>query len=247
VNALSVLAAYLLVGHWLERRDLTRLGLPPRNLPRVLAIGYCLGALFICGVILPLVLVGDYKVSALASDAGTLQILVVELVLFFIAATFEEVLYRGVVFRNLEDALGTWLAMGISAILFGLAHIADNPNFTITGVLVIMLVPGILLSAMFVLTRNLWWVIGFHWGFNFFEAAIFGVSVSGASFASLITPELSGDSLLTGGQFGPEASVQALIIGIVVNTVLLRIILKRGKAVTPAWLGATARRVTSQA
>jgi membrane protease YdiL (CAAX protease family) len=243
VNALAVLAAYLLVGRWIERRNLAQLGLPLTALPRVLAVSYTLGALFTCGIMLPLILVGSYTISALATDAGTLQTLLLELVLFFIAAVFEEVLYRAVLFRNLEDGIGTWLAMALSAVLFGLAHIVDNPNFTIVGVLVIMLVPGILLSAMFVLTRNLWWVIGFHWGFNFFEAAVFGVTVSGTNFPSLITPDISGNPLLTGGQFGPEAGIQSLILGAVVNVVLLQRIIVQRRACTPGWLTTSVRRL----
>ncbi len=235
-NAAAVLLAYLLMGVFIERKQLAGLGLPLHGLARALGISYVLGGLFISSIIGTLVLLGSYGVAAVALTPPVVQAVLLELVLFLVAAAFEELLYRAVVFRALEESLGTWLAIGISAVLFGLAHVVDNPGFTVAGILSTALVPGVLLSAAFVLTRNLWYVIGFHWGFNFLEAAIFGVRVSGSEFVSIITPTLSGDPLLTGGQFGPEAGIQAVVLGVLINVVLLHRLVKERKAITPGWL-----------
>ena len=64
-------------------------------------------------------------------------------------------------------------------------------------------------------TNSLFFPIGIHWTWNFSQGNVFGFPVSGTSVDnSLITPVISGNELLTGGEFGPEASVNAAVIGL---------------------------------
>ena len=68
-------------------------------------------------------------------------------------------------------------------------------------------------------TGRLWLSIGLHIGWNFFEGAVFGFSVSGLEIPSLIHQRVSGPLLITGGAFGPEAGfiiLPAIIIGALV-------------------------------
>src|SRR5471030_2266301 len=81
---------------------------------------------------------------------------------------------------------------------------------TIGSSVAIALEAGILLGAAYALTGRLWLPIGLHLGWNFAEGSIFGMAVSGGSQkGSLITGELHGSNLLTGGVFGPEASIRS--------------------------------------
>ena len=138
-----------------------------------------------------------------------------------VAAIGEELAFRGGVFRVLEDSLGTFWALILSAGLFGLLH-ALNPGATVLSTLAIAVEAGVLLGAAYVLTRNLWFAIGIHLGWNFTEGGVFGVSVSGFSAGKgVFAVALSGPALLTGGTFGPEASIVAVAVCLATALVLI--------------------------
>lgn len=144
-----------------------------------------------------------------------------------VAAVGEEIAFRGGVFRILESGLGTTTALALSAALFGLAH-GLNPGATAMSTTAIALEAGVLLGAAYALTRNLWFCIGLHFGWNFTEGGVFGAAVSGFSGNRGILPvSLSGPDLLTGGKFGPEASVVAAGICFAAALVLIALAVRK--------------------
>jgi len=144
-------------------------------------------------------------------------------------------LVRGILFRIMEEALGTWLALILSALLFGLMHIA-NPNATLWGALAIAIEAGIMLAAAFVFTRRLWLAIGIHFAWNFVQGGIFGVAVSGNGVQGLLQSTLSGPPLLSGGAFGAEASIFAVIVCLAAGVYLTRAAWKKGNLIQPFWV-----------
>jgi hypothetical protein len=145
------------------------------------------------------------------------------------AAVGEELAFRGGLFRILEESLGTGTALALSAALFGLLH-ALNAGATVVSTIAIALEAGVLLGAAYALTRNLWFPIGLHFGWNFTEGGIFGTSVSGGSAAKgIFSVSLSGPNLLTGGKFGPEASVIAIAVCLATAIVLILFVARNGR------------------
>jgi membrane protease YdiL (CAAX protease family) len=143
------------------------------------------------------------------------------------AAVVEETLFRGFLFRLSAKLMGLWGALAFTSALFGAAH-AFNPGATLGSSLAIALEAGILLGAAYALTGNLWLPIGLHLAWNFTEGTVFGMSVSGgAARSSLISGSLSGPGLLTGGAFGPEASIVAVLVCLAASIVLLWKVLRR--------------------
>lgn len=132
----------------------------------------------------------------------------------------EEILVRGVIFRITEEGLGTWPAIALSSALFGLAH-AGNPNASAVSVLAIALEAGVLLAAAYILTRRLWLAIGLHAAWNFVQGGVFGVAVSGHAMGGLLSGRLSGPAILSGGEFGTEASVFAVVYCLAAGVLLL--------------------------
>ena len=96
------------------------------------------------------------------------------------AAVVEELLLRGVMFRVIEQSLGSWVALVLSALFFGLLH-AGNPNATWAAALGLSLQAGVLLAAAYMVSRSLWLPIGLHWGWNAVQAGVVGGTVSGHS------------------------------------------------------------------
>ena len=151
------------------------------------------------------------------------------------SGVFEETLFRGVLFRHIETMLGSWAALAITAALFGAAHLA-NPGATPFASLAVAMEAGILLGAAYLLTRGLWLAIGIHAAWNFTQGWVFSVPTSGgnAPLGLLITRRI-GPDWLTGGDFGLEASVVALVVATTAGLVLLAIAARKGRIVAPMW------------
>lgn len=129
----------------------------------------------------------------------------------------------------MEEWLGSWWALALSALLFGLLHL-PNQNSSLFAALCIAVEAGILLGAAFMLTRNLWLAIGIHWAWNLFEGPVFGTPVSGGAWEeSFVRPVIQGPTLLTGGAFGPEASLYCLLVATAAGVILLWQAVRRGQ------------------
>jgi uncharacterized protein len=160
---------------------------------------------------------------------GTFGGFLISMGLMTSVATNEELLFRGVIFRIMEERIGTVLALVVSSVIFGLTHLV-NPGATLWGTLAIAIEGGTLTGAAYVLTRSVWLPIGIHFAWNFAEAGIFGVPTSGTTpTTTLWHTTLSGPELLTGGAFGPEASLLALIICAIPTVIMLRLAARRGQ------------------
>lgn len=147
----------------------------------------------------------------------------------------EEIVLRGVIFRLVERMTGSWIALVLSAILFGAMHLG-NPNATLFAGLAIALEAGVMLAALYMVTRRLWAVIGLHAAWNFTQGGIYGVPVSGFDTGGLIRPSITGSDLLTGGSFGAEASLAALLVNFAVGAGLMWIAWQQDLVVAPRWI-----------
>lgn len=220
--AAAMLGAYALLVRGLEHRHAREIGIRRGIGP--LGIGVLVGAGLMGSVYLALWALGLARFDAGTGWSG----IEVGLVSALTAAVFEELLLRAVLFRILEELGGTTIAVILSAIIFGALHGA-NPGATPFSVLAIAIEAGILLALAYALTRNLWLAVGIHMGWNFTEGSIFGAEVSGTKEAhSLLSAPLTGPELLTGGAFGPEASIVSLVACLIVAAAFALMIRRRG-------------------
>ena len=193
--------------------------------------GLALGVSLFSAVIVVLWLLRVYHLQARGSTAG----LGAGALAALLAATVEETLIRGFLFRIVQIVGGTWIALIISSAFFGAAH-AFNPGATVTSSLAIALEAGVLLAAAYVLTERLWFPMGLHAGWNFSEGSLYGLSVSGFTAKNALTQGgLSGPVIFTGGAFGPEASVVAVLLCFGVAILLLWRAARRGRIQPPLW------------
>ncbi|RPI30604.1 MAG: CPBP family intramembrane metalloprotease [Actinomycetota bacterium] len=139
----------------------------------------------------------------------------------------EEIVFRGIVLRISEERLGTWLALLLSSLWFGLVHM-DNPNAGLWEGLAIAVFAGPLLGACYLATRRLWLAIGAHALWNLAEGGIFGTTVSGYEVPGILVSRMSGPEWLSGGAFGPEASWVTLGVTLTASAILLAIAARRG-------------------
>ncbi|HEY6049261.1 MAG TPA: type II CAAX endopeptidase family protein [Sphingomicrobium sp.] len=150
-------------------------------------------------------------------------------------AISEEMLFRGVLFRWLEEFGGSWLALIVTSALFGAAHLA-NPNASWVAAVGIALEAGVMLGAAYMLTRSLWLPMGIHAAWNFTQGEIYDIPVSGTPVHGLLVARLNGPPLLTGNGFGLEASLIAIVVATVFGLWLLWLAIRKGELMPPWWV-----------
>lgn len=223
-------AGYALLLLVLERRR-------PRELTRhpgwFLAAGLLLGAVLLAASVGIIHLLGGVEWGPMNSGVAWASLL---LTLGIGPAIGEELMFRGVAFRYLEQGLGTWLALAISACAFGALHLG-NPNATGWSAAAIALEAGVMLAALYALTRSLWIVIGVHLTWNVTQGVLFGYNVSGIEgFTGWLSPTPVGDPLISGGEFGVEGSVVAIAVCGLAALVAIALLIRSEGVIRPAWV-----------
>ncbi len=198
IAAGGVLLYSRLVG-WLEQRPIGELSREAFR-PQVLR-GLWTGMALFAAIMLLIVISNGWRFTGY----GSIGDMIATFGLMTALEALEELLFRGVLFRILEEWAGTVLALVVSGLVFGGLHLL-NPGATLWGALAIALEAGALLGAAYVATRNLWVPIGLHLGWNFAESGIFGATTSGSggTVGGLLTGVPHGPAIVSGGSFGPQ-------------------------------------------
>jgi membrane protease YdiL (CAAX protease family) len=220
----AVIFSYWAFVRYYERRAVRELSIP---LHWVLLAGVA-GAMSIGVTILVLYATGHYQVTAFRGFGQAVGILG----MIWIAAVVEEVAFRALLFRILEEGVGTRAAAAGSAVIFCAAHLTNNDVSWVT--LLSVTLAGLMWAGVFALSRNIWVAAAHHCCWN---ATIFlsGAPLSGENWRALAPLETvsHGSVLWTGGGFGPEDSLVNVAVSIAICAVLWRLAWRRGR-VSPA-------------
>lgn len=123
----------------------------------------------------------------------------------------EELALRGYLLQSLTRGLGFWPAFALTTLLFGALHISNSGESVIGIISVIM--GGALLALGVRGTGSLWWSIGLHGAWDYFENYLSGSPDSGQICAgTLLRTTPLGSSYLSGAATGPEGSLFALAV-----------------------------------
>ncbi len=196
-----------------------------RGKMRMMGIGWAVAAVNFLAIIVCLFLCGYYRIVTVEFDVASQ---LSWLSLFLLVGVVEEVVFRGILFRLITDKWNITVGLTTSSLLFGLAHLG-NPGATLWAALAITLASGWLFGMAYAYHQTIWVPIGMHWAWNYLEGGVFGCAVSGAplDYQPLITPRISGPDILTGGAFGPEASIICVALGIVLSIVYTVLYIKK--------------------
>ena len=173
--------------------------------------------------------------SAITGFAG-FHYLLPSLAASFFAAVGEEIIFRGGLYRILDEWVGPTIALTVSAALFGIIHLG-NPGATATGAVAIALEAGVLLGLAYEATGSLWLPIGIHLGWNFCEGGVFGSAVSATESNGIFVVQSHGSDLWTGGAFGLEASLPAVVICLLASVVFVVLLRNRPQGSVPSGTG----------
>lgn len=207
VGAAIALGAYALLVRLGEDRWPTEIALRPAAFQ--ILVGLAIGSAMFAAVMAALAGFGLYEVDyAGAAPVWSAAGKALE------AGVVEELAVRAIMLRLIWRAFGPIPAFLVSAAAFGAGHIA-NPDSSLFAVLCISLEAGVMLGAFYALTGRLWVSIGVHAAWNFTQGFVFGAAVSGRDTGPALassTAQSDFPNWLTGGPFGPEASLPALVV-----------------------------------
>lgn len=219
----ALLALYWGAVRLAERRRVPELEM--RSLPGDLFLGAAIGAGLMAVIVGILwlagwVVIGSQLITSITMAArDSLR-----------SGVVEEVLLRLVIFRLVWRAFGIWPALAFAAILFGLLHLA-NPDSGWLAAVALIAGEGIAIG-LYLISGRIWAPIGMHAAWNFAQGWLFGATVSGMTeiaggpLATRAAPGMP--EMLSGGGFGPEASLAALIISLLASAGILTWAWKRG-------------------
>jgi membrane protease YdiL (CAAX protease family) len=154
----------------------------------------------------------SYNVTGTAEDFGFFFVFA----WVFRYAIFEEIIFRGIFYRIFEARFGTVVALLISSVPFGIAHLDNaHASWLSTGSIIL---GGLWLGILYTWSGYRLWVPIFgHVAWNYGQV-LYGVPVSGFQVSGYLESEVSGSDLITGGHFGPEASLLTVALLVVIFT-----------------------------
>lgn len=223
VSTLAI-GSYWVLYRKYEQRVITELS--TNGLWKKLFTGILIGSGLQVLTILVIYFFGSFQVIAV----NPFSAMIIPFTVAFTVAIIEEILLRGIVFRITEEKWGSTIALITSGLIFAGLHLV-NPHVTIISILCITVV-GVLLGAAYMYYRSLWVPIAIHFAWNFTQNGIFGAITSGnEKTTSLFTTQIAGPEILTGGQFGPEGSIQAVLFCLITAVIILRQLDKQNKII----------------
>ncbi len=212
IGSLAILIIYRLAVGFGERRTVPELGL--REGPADLLLGLAVGAALVAAIVGLLWAFGWVVVELRTVDGVALALRD-----SIRSGVLEELVLRLVIFRLLWRAFGIWPAIVLAAMLFGAVHLG-NPDSSLFAAACLIAGEGIGIG-LYLITGRIWASIGMHAAWNFTQGWIFGASVSGtegiAGGPLVLRPAEGVPMLLSGGGFGPEASLAALAVSLLAS------------------------------
>jgi membrane protease YdiL (CAAX protease family) len=147
--------------------------------------------------------------------------------LLFCGAAGEEILFRGFLLQYLMKGYGPWAGILGTGALFGLLH-ANNPSATTLGVINTAGF-GVLFGAALWRSHDLWMPIGMHFAWNtilpFLGADLSGITIRVTEYRLV----WRGGDLWSGGKYGPEASLMASAVLVVLFLILWKVPVHKGR------------------
>lgn len=226
-EAVIVVAAYIVLFRIYDKRQIHELSWA--NFIKNSITGFLTGILLQTLSILVIYIEGTYSVDHINPISTLISPLAFALTAGFVA----EIIMIGIVFRLLEKQTGTVIALFIFVLLFAVLHV-NIKGATFVSVGATAMQAGFMLPAAYVFSRSLWLPIFLHFGWDFAEPGIFGgINPSSSLTQGLLTSKIAGNSLLTGGETGPQDSLTSLLLCLLLGIIFLVLARQKNNLIRP--------------
>jgi membrane protease YdiL (CAAX protease family) len=229
-GAFYLIAPFLLsivsLGLWVrgyERRPFSTVGLEAQSRLKKYLVGLAIGFLMLAATIGMMALAGTVEFDPSADrpiGVGVVVGVMLMLAGFLVQGGAEEILWRGWLVQVLGARYVPWIGLLASSLLFAGLHgstsIVANLNLVLFAAF---------LAFYYLYEGSIWGAMGWHATWNWAQASFFGITLSGAfeTEHSLMNLRPTGSPLLSGGDFGPEASLfctAVFLMGLVILALL---------------------------
>lgn len=167
--------------------------------------------------------IGGIRFSFNPSSATTIgKTALVTLLVFVIAGAAEEAIFRGYPLQTFTRAKLAWVGVLVTSFAFAVGHLS-NPNVSKGLPFVNTALAGVWLAVGYLRTRSMWFPVGLHWSWNWIQAAMLGIPVSGNERfapAPLLHAMNAGPDWLTGGAYGLEGGA-ACSAALIISTIIV--------------------------
>ncbi|WP_304517388.1 CPBP family intramembrane glutamic endopeptidase [Cecembia rubra] len=185
---------------YVDKESFVKLGFQVKGRWNDFVLGFLVGMVIMMMGFLILILSKDIAFEKIHMDEQEMAIL---FALFILVSVGEEVLIRGYVLKNFMLSFNKYFALIVSSLLFSIMH-GFNPHFDFIA-FVNLFLAGLVLGISYIYSKNLWFPIGMHLSWNFFQS-ILGFNVSGMDKYSLLVISMDEPNRINGGLFGLEGS-----------------------------------------
>jgi len=202
--------AFFIMARFVDHKPLRAFGVGfPERWKREFVLGVAIAGVMLALLLAGCGLFGNLKMTWTGelSSAGRMTL---TLVLLMIAAANEELLFRGYPLQVLMHGIGVWPATVLMSVIFGAMHLA-NPSASALST-ANTIIAGVMLSIAYIQTRWLWLPYGIHIGWNAGHGWVLGFPLSGLDISSLWTTNVTGNDLMLGGSYGPEAGLLGTLL-----------------------------------
>jgi len=227
ISIFLLIFLYVIVFRIYERRSITEFAI--RYAGKENITGFFMGGILVGIIMLVFILTRSISFTIV----NPLAVIFRPLILLILMALVEEIIFRGIIYRITEQSLGTWLALIISALFFGIGHIT-NSHADFLGILSVAMA-GIFLGALYTIKSRLWYPLAVHVGWNFFQY-FFGLPISGNDeFVYFMDASRDGPAWFVGGGFGIENSILSVMLILGFSIYLLYRAREQDRIIKPFW------------
>lgn len=196
-----------------EERSFITLGFNLNGALKKYLKGFFVGALMLIIVIGLMSIIGNVEILDNSEPFGINGLGIISLLLlgYMVQGAAEEIIARGWQFQVIGARYKPWLGAVISSVIFALLH-GFNSGINLLALINLALF-AFLLIFMILHDKSIWSACGWHTAWNWTMENVFGLKVSGTEgIVSVFKFKTEGPTIITGGDFGPEASILTSIV-----------------------------------
>ncbi|MCL6459623.1 MAG: CPBP family intramembrane metalloprotease, partial [Gorillibacterium sp.] len=210
-----------LIAVWLlllmfDKKRTWKLGFADKRAGLHFIYGMLMGAILMSLAFLLIWLTGGLTPTHLIWNIDSAGALVMWFIFFAFVSLNEETAARGYLQGLFKSRIGVSTAIIGSSLVFAAMHLGNSGIFSSPIPLLNLFLAGVLMALARERTGSLWYPMGIHLTWNFFQGNLYGFAVSGKNTPTLIEIDTHGPDWLTGGIFGAEGSLFGLL-GLVVG------------------------------
>jgi uncharacterized protein len=208
IQILGLFLAIYICRRFIDRQDMPSLGLNFNG--KDFLMGCLLGIVLMSVGCVAMAMAGWSDFEYQGFDPKGLMLY---LVMFVLVAILEECMLRTYLLHNLMQSMNKYVALVITSAIFSILH-AWNPSADLLSSIEIFLA-GLLLGLWYIHRGNIWFPIGLHLTWNYFQGPIWGHEVSGNAIKESLLKQIDmAETVLSGGKFGLEGSAIGIVVTI---------------------------------